>query len=740
MKKFLNYLLTFLVMLTLVFVGVNTTKLDALYSSSTLREAEEAKVTNLVGGVTLYKQRLETLYNGTGVSGNIKDLWNNHTVQWVDLPASNTGVKVVTWSKGNTNGWQKATVKQTMQDFESKHPGWIVVAGVNGDFFDNSSGGTSEPTGFYVQDGGEVFRPDHAGAGYRLTLGWNNDGSYITGRPTHDEKMTLHVGDKEYTVNSVNSAPAAEGVTLLTVDASSAYDLTGYTVYKVDNGAYRVASGNKKLFVKGYVVSLEDSLSSVKAEKGYFYLASKDGSLDGLKADDFVKVQYDLTGNWANVNSAVGYIYQVLINNEHKYENNGVQYDHLGVRDNDFIYTTHPRTLVGFKEDGSTVLMVVDGRGKASDYLEGASLYQCGELLQHAGCVNGFNLDGGGSSTLVVRNEQGGFDVINTPSDGTERYIGNAILFVMEDPGIKTDASYSDRSSIKIDINENTYGSLQNVVAVVDGKEYPFTSNSLVINGLNEDTKYQVKVKYQIKDYRGTGNWLNNETLVTAYTAPFVMPSSGLKIDSRSITDVGFKVIKEDFGHAANIRNVVIQVGDSVYQMGDAMEFVINDLIIDTEYDVSITYEVYDELTGKLYPGSLDPVKVKTASFITPSITRFEEKGIISEQYVFAYTYADKSSKVEEAYLLVNDVKHMADAKSGNFRIADIDLNKSSYTIKFVLEYTNDQGEKVKVESETITLNQIVQEPKKGCKKKAEAIICFTTAIAVIGVLLRKKH
>ena len=26
----------------------------------------------------------------------------------------------------------------------------------------------------------------------------------------------------------------------------------------------------------------------------------------------------------------------------------------------------------------------------------------------------------------------------------------------MEDPGIKTDASYSDRTSIKIDINENT--------------------------------------------------------------------------------------------------------------------------------------------------------------------------------------------------------------------------------------------------------------------------------------------
>lgn len=737
MKKFLNYLLTFLAVFTLVFVSVNASSVDALYSSSTLREAEEAKVTDLVGGVTLYKQRMESLYNGTGNFGAIKNLWNNHTVQWVDLPASNTGVKVVTWSKGNTNGWQKATVKQTMQDFELKNPGWIVIAGVNGDFFDNSSGGTSEPTGFYVQADGEVYRPNHAGGGYRQTLGWNEDGSWIIGRPTHDEKMTLHVGDKEYTVNSVNSTPAAEGVTLLTVDAGSAYDLTGYTVYKVDNNAYRVASGNKKLFVKGYVVSKEDSLSSVKAEKGYFYLAAKDGSLDGLKADDFVKVQYDLNGNWANVNSAVGYIYQVLINDEHKWESNGEIYDHMGATDA-FINTTHPRTLVGFKEDGSTVLMVVDGRGKASEYLEGASLFQCGELLQHAGCTNGFNLDGGGSSTLVVRNENGGFDVINSPSDGEERYIGNAVLFVMEDPGISADPNYSERTSVKLDIKDSTFGALQNVVAEVNGKEYPFTSNSLIIDGLEEDSKHAIKIKYQIKDYRGTGKWLDNETIVKAYTAPFIMPSSGLKIDNSSISDVGFKVIKEDYGDAVNIKNVVITVGDSTYQMGDASELVIDDLIIGTEYTVTITYDVYDPLTGKLYPGSLEPMKVSTASFATPKILSFEDKGVIAEKFVFGYSYEDRDGKVEEAYLLVNDVKYAADSKRGTFRIADIDLNSSSYTIKFVLEYTNDLGVKVTVESESIVLEQI-QPVKKGCKKKAEALITITSAIAILGVFLRKK-
>ena len=40
-----------------------------------------------------------------------------------------------------------------------------------------------------------------------------------------------------------------------------------------------------------------------------------------------------------------------------------------------FAYTSHPRTLIGFKPDGSTVFMVIEGRGKPADYQVGVSLY-----------------------------------------------------------------------------------------------------------------------------------------------------------------------------------------------------------------------------------------------------------------------------------------------------------------------------------------------------------------------------
>jgi hypothetical protein len=62
----------------------------------------------------------------------------------------------------------------------------------------------------------------------------------------------------------------------------------------------------------------------------------------------------------------------------------------------------------------------VDGRQKAS---AGMSLSELAEELQRMGAVEALNLDGGGSSTLVVRGE-----VKNRPSDGKERPVGDAIL------------------------------------------------------------------------------------------------------------------------------------------------------------------------------------------------------------------------------------------------------------------------------------------------------------------------
>lgn len=66
----------------------------------------------------------------------------------------------------------------------------------------------------------------------------------------------------------------------------------------------------------------------------------------------------------------------------------------------------HPRTAVGLSDGGKRLwLMVVDGRQRW--YSEGVTLAELSELLLELGVEDGLNLDGGGSSTLVVEGERG---------------------------------------------------------------------------------------------------------------------------------------------------------------------------------------------------------------------------------------------------------------------------------------------------------------------------------------------
>ena len=70
----------------------------------------------------------------------------------------------------------------------------------------------------------------------------------------------------------------------------------------------------------------------------------------------------------------------------------------------------HPRTCMGYTKDGKLIVMVIEGRfpGKA----EGATLQQEAKLLKDIGCVEALNLDGGGSSCMLINGKQ-----TITPSD-----------------------------------------------------------------------------------------------------------------------------------------------------------------------------------------------------------------------------------------------------------------------------------------------------------------------------------
>ena len=70
--------------------------------------------------------------------------------------------------------------------------------------------------------------------------------------------------------------------------------------------------------------------------------------------------------------------------------------------------TSNPRTAIGQISEGHYLLVASDGRTKES---AGLSLRQLAELMQSLGAQIAYNLDGGGSSTMVFQGR-----VVNSPT------------------------------------------------------------------------------------------------------------------------------------------------------------------------------------------------------------------------------------------------------------------------------------------------------------------------------------
>jgi len=85
----------------------------------------------------------------------------------------------------------------------------------------------------------------------------------------------------------------------------------------------------------------------------------------------------------------------------------------------------HPRTGIGITQDGRILLLVVDGR--APGYSVGMTPRQLARAFLRLGAVSAMNLDGGGSSTMVVDGR-----IVNRPSDGRERPVASVLLVSKE--------------------------------------------------------------------------------------------------------------------------------------------------------------------------------------------------------------------------------------------------------------------------------------------------------------------
>lgn len=105
------------------------------------------------------------------------------------------------------------------------------------------------------------------------------------------------------------------------------------------------------------------------------------------------KYQVSYFKKW-KMNTAIGGG-PVLVQNGEKKITNNEERKFGGAAIND----KHPRTVIGYTADGRLIVMVIQGRSLDAG---GASLTQAARLMVSLGCVEALNLDGGGSSCMLI--------------------------------------------------------------------------------------------------------------------------------------------------------------------------------------------------------------------------------------------------------------------------------------------------------------------------------------------------
>jgi len=146
---------------------------------------------------------------------------------------------------------------------------------------------------------------------------------------------------------------------------------------------------------------------------------SNEKALADLKVGDMVKINQTLGPLWDKTNYAISAGPRLIKNNSVFLTSKVEEFPP------DIAVGRAPRTAVGVTKDGHTLLAVVDGRQQHS---RGMTLLELALFMQEFGAVDAMNLDGGGSSEMVLKGK-----IMNKPSDGRERPVGDALIIAPKD-------------------------------------------------------------------------------------------------------------------------------------------------------------------------------------------------------------------------------------------------------------------------------------------------------------------
>ncbi|GHU68179.1 hypothetical protein FACS189413_04460 [Bacteroidia bacterium] len=303
-------------------------------------------------------------------------------------------------------------------------PGYEYIAGINADFFDMDNG-TGRPYNGSIYENQIGTKPP---AGAHIVFAGKQpviDNVEFSGYVIHKGKKSVFS-----TVNDVRGAHKL--VFYNQLNGTHTHTDTSGTEVELQLQPDETWGFNKPITAQ--VVKIEQSKGNMLIPKGEVVLSGNGLGAAGLSSmteGDEVTLHLDLT--FAKHSSfSIGTDISSMLGARHTLWNlDGLPYENI-ILYNGVAYeveaANHPRTGAGYSIDGKKLIFcVADGRSTIS---QGCFTKELADMLKSMGAWNGLCFDGGGSSEMWIK-QLGG--VVNVPSDGHERAIGNALFIVADD-------------------------------------------------------------------------------------------------------------------------------------------------------------------------------------------------------------------------------------------------------------------------------------------------------------------
>ena len=355
-----------------------------------------AGVTTVFAAQTVYENKTqETITRGVTYEKNsrmttdgIQDIY----VLTIDLTESTLELKEV---ESKTEYGLKETVQKMLTDNGA-------IAGVNSDFF-GMAGSYSAGFGPVVRDGELIS------AGTSINKDKNQYGTYVKDKNGDSIftyfKTTVKFSNSAKTIDLASINKVTSMVFPICFDRQAATS-TADLDKRFDNLVKFVVQNNTITYIsqKGETVNVP--------ENGYLIVMSGDyytNAASVFKVGDPVTLQVSSTIDFDQIDTAFGGGGLLLLNGQEAPATDIVAAGR------------QPRTAFGVSQDGTkAIMMVVDGRGDSI----GATHSEMAALMKEYGAYEALHLDGGGSSTMVVKTiDDAAPQIQNTPSDGAQRKV-----------------------------------------------------------------------------------------------------------------------------------------------------------------------------------------------------------------------------------------------------------------------------------------------------------------------------